>query len=66
MILNKFKSVRVKNTVNPYSRSEYLWTDLDLIKAGIFGAAVGALIALVVYFQWFYEPVVPVFRPLIG
>lgn len=51
---------------NPYSQSEYLWTDRDLIKAGIFGAVVGAVVALVVYFEVFYQPIVPVFRPLIG
>jgi len=66
MLLNKFRSIWMKNTVNPYSRSEYIWTDSDMFKAGIFGAALGALIALIVYFEWFYQPAVPVIRYLIG
>lgn len=52
---------------NPYNRSEYLWTDRDMIKALIFGAMFGAFVALIVYFEVFHEPAaVPVFRPLIG
>lgn len=51
---------------NPYSRSEYLWTDGDLIRAAIFGAVVGGFVALIVYFEVFHVPVIPVFRPLIG
>lgn len=51
---------------NPYSNSEYFWTDRDMIKAAAFGAVVGAVAALIVYFEFFYQPIVPVFRPVIG
>lgn len=67
MLLNKLKSIWMKNTVNPYNRSEYIWSDRDMLKAAVFGGVIGAVVALVVYFQWFYKPpmILP-FKYLVG
>lgn len=51
---------------NPYNQSEYIYSGWDLFVAGIFGAVIGGLAALVIYFEWFKEPVITTFRPLIG
>lgn len=66
MLLNKLKSMWKKNTVNPYSRSEQIWTDKDLVKFSIIAAGIGFVIGIAVGFEWAWRPVVNCFRPLIG
>jgi hypothetical protein len=56
----------MKNTVNSYNRSEYIWSDRDLLKFSAIGAVAGFVIGVVVGFEWAWRPVVNVFRPLVG
>jgi hypothetical protein len=66
MLSSKFKSMLMKNTVNSYNRSEYIWSDRDLLKFSAIGAVAGFVIGVVVGFEWAWRPVVNVFRPLVG
>jgi hypothetical protein len=54
----------MKNTVNSYNRSEYIWSNRDLLKFSAIGAVAGFVIGVVVGFEW--RPVVNCFRPLVG
>lgn len=49
-----------------YLEKQPIWHDRDLIKASIGGVAVGFIIGLVVGYQLGWQPVVTVFRPLVG
>lgn len=64
--INKLKSMLMKNTVNPYNRSEQIWTDRDLAKFSAIGAGMGFIVGVVVGFEWAWEPVFDCFRPLAG
>lgn len=49
-----------------YLEKQPIWHDSDLIKASIGGAVVGFLVGLVVGYQLGWQPVVTVFKPLVG
>ena len=66
MLLSKLKSMWTKNTVNPYSRSEYIWSDRDLLKFSVIAAGIGFVVGVLAGFEWAWRPVVNCFRPLIG
>lgn len=66
MLLSKLKLMWKKDTVNPYSRSEYIWSDRDLAKCSIVATGIGFVIGVVVGFEWAWKPVINCFRPLIG
>lgn len=65
-MLKKLKSALTNNTVNPYNRSEYIWSDRDLLKFSLIGAGLGFVLGVLVGFEWAWQPVVNCFRPLIG
>lgn len=68
-MLQKLKSIKLKltkNTVNPYNRSEFIWSDRDLLKFSLIGAGLGFILGVLVGFEWAWRPVVNSFRPLIG
>ncbi len=66
MLLKKLKSMLMKNTVNPYSRTEYIWSDRDLLKFSVIAAVMGFVVGVLVGFEWAWRPVVNCFRPLVG
>ncbi len=66
MLLKKLKSMLMKNTVNPYSRTEYIWSDRDLLKFSGIAAVMGFVVGVLVGFEWAWRPVVNCFRPLVG
>jgi len=37
-----------------------------MLKAGLFGSAVGLVVGIVVGYEWAWQPVVKAFRPLVG
>jgi hypothetical protein len=43
-----------------------IWNDYDLIKATLVGGAIGLVIGIVVGYELAWQPVVNIFRPLIG
>lgn len=43
-----------------------IWNDLDIIKAALFGSAVGLIVGIVIGYEWAWQPVVNTFKPLIG
>ena len=43
-----------------------IWYDSDMAKSALFGAAVGFVVGVVVGYEWAWQPVVRVFKPLIG
>ena len=43
-----------------------IWYDSDMTKAALFGVAIGFVVGVVVGYEWAWQPVVTVFRPLIG
>ena len=43
-----------------------IWYDTDIIKAVLFGIAVGFMFGVVVGYEWAWQPVVNTFKPLLG
>ena len=43
-----------------------IWYERDLIKAGLFGAVIGLIIGIIIGYEWAWQPVVKVIKPLIG
>jgi hypothetical protein len=43
-----------------------IWNDIDLIKAGVVGSALGLVVGIAIGYEWAWQPVVNTFRPLIG
>jgi hypothetical protein len=43
-----------------------IWCDSDILKAVLYGAAIGLIVGIVVGYEWAWQPVVKTFRPLIG
>ena len=43
-----------------------IWYDRDLVKAGLFGAAIGLVVGIVVGYEWAWRPIVATFKPLVG
>ena len=43
-----------------------IWNGIDLIKGSCFGAAVGTIVGIAIGYEWAWQPVVTVFKPLIG
>jgi hypothetical protein len=43
-----------------------IWHDTDMVKASLYGVAIGFVVGFVVGYEWAWQPVVNTFRPLIG
>ena len=43
-----------------------IWYDSDMIKAGLYGVAIGFVVGVITGYEWAWQPVVNAFRPLIG
>lgn len=43
-----------------------IWNDIDLIKGGLVGAAIGLVVGIGIGYEWAWQPVVNTFKPLIG
>jgi ABC-type nitrate/sulfonate/bicarbonate transport system permease component len=43
-----------------------IWHDLDMIKAALYGAALGLFVGIMIGYEIGWQPVVNTFRPLIG
>jgi hypothetical protein len=43
-----------------------IWNDIDLLKVGFFGVAIGLVVGIVIGYEWAWQPVVKTFKPLIG
>jgi hypothetical protein len=49
-----------------YLEAQPIYHGRDILKSSLIGAVVGFIVGVVVGFEWAYEPVKAVFRPLIG
>jgi nitrate reductase gamma subunit len=49
-----------------YLESQPIYYGSDIFKASIWGVVIGFIIGLLVGFEWAYQPVITVFRPLVG
>ena len=43
-----------------------IWHNRDMVKAGLYGVAIGFVVGVVVGYEWAWQPVVKTFKPLIG
>jgi len=49
-----------------YIESQPIYYGKDIFKASLVGMGIGFIVGLIVGFEWAYEPVKTVFKPLIG
>ena len=43
-----------------------IWNDFDMVKAVLYGIAIGFIVGVAIGYAWAWQPVVNTFRPLIG
>lgn len=43
-----------------------IWNDFDIVKAVLYGIAIGFIAGVVIGYAWALQPVVNTFKPLIG
>ena len=43
-----------------------IWNDVDLIKASLVGSTIGLVVGIVIGYEWAWQPVVKVIKPLVG
>ena len=49
-----------------YLESQPIYHGRDILKASLWGVVIGFIIGVLVGFEWAYQPVVTVIRPLVG
>jgi len=49
-----------------YLESQPIYYGRDLFKSSLIGAVIGFIVGVLVGFEWAYQPVVSVIKPLVG
>lgn len=49
-----------------YLESQPIYYGKDILKSSLIGAVIGFIVGVIVGFEWAYEPVKVVFKPLMG
>ena len=49
-----------------YLESQPIYYGRDILKSSLMGAVIGFIVGVLVGFEWAYQPVVSVIKPLVG
>jgi len=49
-----------------YLESQPIYYGRDILKSSLMGAVIGFIVGVLVGFEWAYQPVIAVFKPLVG
>lgn len=49
-----------------YLESQPIYYGRDVLKSSLMGAVIGFIVGVLVGFEWAYQPVIAVFKPLVG